>query len=408
MSLANTHAAYGAVTKSFHWATAALIFAAIPLGFYANTLPYGSGDELARKAFWFSLHKTVGVSIFFLALVRIAWALSQRKPGLLNADRPLERRAAEAVHWLLYTSLVIVPLSGWLHHAASEGFAPIWWPFGQSLPLVPKSEAVSAFFAAWHWIFVRVLIAALVLHVAGAIKHAAIDRDGTLRRMLPGPTRIEPPAQPKDRLPAVLAATVVAAAVVTGSVLGLDARRAATAMPAPAETAVGAEAVEEADAGSWTVEGGSLAITVRQLGSEVTGSFAAWDADITFDETAEGEVMGDVEVRVGIASLTLGSVTEQALATEFLASGEHPQARFVAGIVRAGEGYVADGTLDLRGSTIDVRLPFDLVIEGDTARMTGTLPLDRRDFGIGMSYPDEATVGHTVEVVVELAARRAG
>jgi hypothetical protein len=48
------------------------------------------------------------------------------------------------------------------------------------------------------------------------------------------------------------------------------------------------------------------------------------------------------------------------------------------------------------------------VIEDDTARMTGTLPLDRRDFGIGMSYPDEATVGHTVEVVVELAARRAG
>jgi cytochrome b561/polyisoprenoid-binding protein YceI len=409
MSLANTPAAYGTVAKSFHWTTAALILAAIQFGFYADSLPYGTGEELARKAFWFSFHKTIGVTIFFVAVARIAWTLTQRKPGLLNADRPLERRAAEAVHWLLYVSLVIVPLSGWLHHAASEGFAPIWWPFGQALPLVPKSESVSTFFAAWHWIFARVLIAALVLHVAGAIKHAVIDRDGTLRRMLPGRTPVEPPAQPDDRLPVIFAAAVVVAAMALGSVIGLDARRAATAMPAPAETTPGGETVETprvAEAGTWMVEDGTLAITVRQLGNEITGSFATWDADIAFDAAAEGSVLGNVDVQVDIGSLTLGSVTRQALGAEFLAAGEHPRARFVADIRRADDGYVADGTLDLRGSTIEVRLPFDLVIENDTARMTGTLPLDRRDFGIGMSYPDAETVGHAVEVAVELAARR--
>ena len=58
----------------------------------------------------------------------------------MNADQKLERFAAETVHWVLYGALVIVPLSGWISHAAAAGFAPIWWPFGQGLPLVPKAR----------------------------------------------------------------------------------------------------------------------------------------------------------------------------------------------------------------------------------------------------------------------------
>ena len=143
MPATNTTARYGSVAKTFHWLTALGILAVIPLGIIANDLPYDTAEQLADKAWLFSLHKTVGVTLFFVALARILWALSQPKPAPLHPDRGVETLLAEIVHWLLYGSLVLVPLSGWVHHAATEGFAPIWWPFGQNLPLVPESLTLS-------------------------------------------------------------------------------------------------------------------------------------------------------------------------------------------------------------------------------------------------------------------------
>ncbi|MDP4990023.1 MAG: cytochrome b/b6 domain-containing protein, partial [Marivita lacus] len=123
MPVANTTAQYGAVAKTFHWLTALGILAVIPLGIIANDLPYDTAEQLADKAWLFSLHKTIGVTLFFVALARILWALSQPKPAPLHPDRKTETLLAEIVHWLLYGSLVLVPLSGWIHHAATEGFA---------------------------------------------------------------------------------------------------------------------------------------------------------------------------------------------------------------------------------------------------------------------------------------------
>ena len=178
--------------QDFHWLTALLILANLPLGWFATQLAEeiaatgGSDALVARATLLFSIHKTTGVAIFLVALARILWALTQTKPGLLNGDTAVEARAAETAHWLLYGSLVAVPLSGWVHHAATTGYAPIWWPLGQSLPFVPKSEAVAEIAATLHFLFILVLAGALAAHVAGALKHHLIDGDATLRRMLPG------------------------------------------------------------------------------------------------------------------------------------------------------------------------------------------------------------------------------
>ena len=141
MSIANTHSNYGSVAKSFHWMTALLILTAFPLGIIAQQLPFETNEQLALKATLFSAHKTVGVLAFFTGLLRILWAISQRRPGLLNAEHKLEATAAETAHWLLYGSMLAVPLTGWIHHASTEGFAPIWLPIGQNLPLVQNRKA---------------------------------------------------------------------------------------------------------------------------------------------------------------------------------------------------------------------------------------------------------------------------
>lgn len=397
--IGNSPQSYGAVAKTLHWLTALLILTAIPLGVIANDMGYDTSQALALKAWLFSLHKTVGVAAFFVALLRILWAATQPKPALLHPDRRLESFAAETVHWALYASLVIVPLSGWLHHAATSGFAPIWWPFGQTLPFVPVNEGVAHFFGAWHWLFTKVLIAALALHIAGALKHHFIDKDATLARMLPGLTLAGDPTTAHPRAPMKAALAFWVLLLAAGSVLGLssDAERQAASPQLQAEPS------------GWTVQDGRLAITALQLGSEVEGQFEEWNAAINFDPDLPSDVKGDVTVQIAIPSLKLGSVTSDALKPEFFAAEEFPTATFTAEITEAdGENsYLADGVLSLKGVEQPLALPFTLVIDGDTAQMEAKTVIDRRDFGIGTaSYNDESTVAYESNVTVTLTAVR--
>ncbi|MAU51296.1 MAG: cytochrome [Roseovarius sp.] len=404
MPLTNSATAYGAVTKSFHWLTALLILVNLPLGWIAEEIAHeaqasGADALVARAALLFSIHKTTGVAVFFVALGRILWALSQPRPGLLNGDRPLEANAALTVHWLLYGSLVTVPLSGWVHHAATTGFAPIWWPFGQGLPFVPKSETVSEIAGTLHYLFVLTLAAALAAHVAGALKHHVIDGDATLRRMLPGTTSGQPTARQPGHLLPFLAALAVWGAVLGGAAgMGRFETRA---------DAGGARlAAVQSD---WAVQEGSLQIRIRQMGSDVTGSFADWTAAIAYAETPDAEGRhGTVEVVVSIPSLALGSVTSQAMGKEFFNAEAYPTATFAADLLSGADGHLARGALTIKGQSVPVEMPFTLVIDEGMATASGTLTVDRRDFGIGLGTQDAGALGFEVEISFDLVATRGG
>jgi cytochrome b561/polyisoprenoid-binding protein YceI len=396
MPARNSDTRFGTVTRVFHWLTALLILTAIPLGVIANQLPYDTAEALATKAQLFSLHKTLGVAAFLLGLGRILWALVERHPVPLHPERKAELTLAGAVHWLLYISLVAVPLSGWVHHAAVTGFAPILWPFGQTLPFVPQSEAVGTAAGAAHWVFTKLLGLAILLHIAGALKHHLIDKDATLLRMLrgvPAPARAEPVR--KGSVPVLVAFLLYAVGAGIAALLVPNAEAVAAGAPVEAEAS-----------GNWRVVEGNLGISVRQMGADVSGSFANWTADIRFDEALTGGKHGSVSVTIDTASLTLGSVTKQALEPEFFDVATHPTAVFAADILPGPAGYVAEGTLTLRGVEQPITLPFTLEITGNQARMLGEVTLDRRDFGMGASYGDEASVGFGVVVAVDLLAER--
>lgn len=402
MPRTNSATSYGSVAKSFHWLTALLILSNLPLGWYATEVAEAvtiSPTEplIARATFLFSLHKTLGVAIFFVALARILWALSQPKPGLLNGDRGIEALAAETAHWLLYGSLVLVPLSGWVHHAATSGFAPIWWPLGQSLPLVPKSETLSDLASTLHFVFVLVLVATIAAHVGGALKHHLLDGDATLRRMLPGRTDAIPTARQPNHVLPILAAAVVWLGTLGGA--------AALGWFGSAEGGPTTLAAVESD---WQVESGQLQVTVQQLGSAVTGSFGEWTAEIAYSETPdETGKHGDVTVTISIASLSLGSVTQQAMGADFFNTAEFPTAVFAADLLGTESGPVARGTLTIRDQSVPVEMPFELTITGDSATANGTLALDRRAFNIGNGVKDEKSLGFGVDVSFDVTAARA-
>lgn len=406
MPSGNTARSYGSIAKTFHWLTALLVLTIIPIGLIANGMAQDiRNPDIAStvtdfsRTFWlFSLHKTLGVVIFFVALARISWAISQPKPGLLNAGHRIESFLAETVHWLLYGSLVLVPLTGWIDHAATSGFAPIRWPFGQDLPFVPKDPGLASSFAGLHKVLERVLVIALILHIAGALKHHIVDRDATLRRMLPGRSNAPtPPAHRRHLLPPVAALTVWAIAIAIGGAIGTI---------APLPRAPGEQTERTQATTGWQVDEGNLNFVITQMGNKVQGSFADWNANITFEEPVAPGPAGAVDVTIAIASLSLGSVTDQAMGPDFLDADFFPEAHFSGDIIRTASGYTAKGPLVIRDTSLVVTLPFDLSVDGDTARMTGTLSLNRLDFGVGASMADESALGFAVDISIDLTAIR--
>ncbi len=397
MALRNTHTRYGSISRLFHWLTALLVITLIPVALIANELPIETSEQLARKAWLFSLHKTLGVFVFLVALARIAWALTQAKPAPLYPQKKTETFLAETVHWLLYGSLVLTPLSGWIHHAATAGFAPIWWPLGQGLPLVPKSEIVAALFSDAHWVFGKVMVVTIALHIAGAVKHQIIDRDATLRRMLNGAPELKTLPRPRHSSNPFISAVVIwAIALFAGTQFDLFS-------PEKALT----DAVELEDVQSdWKVEEGDITITVTQFGSTVEGTFADWTADISFDPTMVTGISGNVEAVISIGSLTLGSVTEQALGPDFFDAANFATATYRAELITGVDGFLAKGALSLKEHTVTLDMPFRLSVKGDRATMEANHTLDRRNFGIGDNLPDEDSLAFAVKVAIKLAATR--
>ncbi|MCO6381868.1 cytochrome b/b6 domain-containing protein [Oceanicola sp. 502str15] len=429
MPLANTPASYGTISKSFHWLTVLLILALWPLGWFANWWPYDTQAAFDTKFLLFSLHKTLGVTLFVIALARVVWTLTQPHPRHISENRA-EGLAASTVHWLLYGSIIALPITGWIEHAASEGYAPILWPLGQGLPFIPKSVPLSVAFAHMHVALTWVILGAVALHVAGALKHALIDRDGTLARMWF--TRRTPPTPPAAKgygpLPALAAAAVLAAAMafpfltaeepheesapaVQSEADGIQSEQSeATEAPTPqtAEAAPPADQTTPADTPLWQVQSGTIALTIQQMGQAVTGAFPDFTAQIAYDPDAPGPEKGQADVTIDIATLSLGSVAAQAQGPDYFDSTQHPTASFSGPIIADDAGNLSvDGTLTIKGHSAPVPLPFTLTIEGDTATASGTTTLDRRSFHVGDTMTDESSLGFTVEITINLTATRA-
>lgn len=433
-TFSNTRTRFGLVARTLHWLTALLILTAIGLALYTELLPRGTEEGRAQLMQIFSIHKTIGVAAFFTALIRILWAFTQTKPVDIHPERHAENFLAHAIHWMLYGAMLIMPLSGWIYHSATTGFSQILWSLPQSLPFVPQSEIVAKAAIGIHKLSAVALYIAIGLHVLGALKHVVMDKDGTLGRMTtgtPAGPAIIPPANDERHLAAPLLAAVIWAAVIAATFIlpEEDHQRPApdattTATPTTTQTAPEAAAPTEAATttttapeatpapiaqGNWAMTQGTLTLTITQMGAAVNGAFQSFTPTITFDEATR---TGDITVIVPISSLTLGSVTDQAMSADFFNATAFPDANFTGKIAPdtmagAPEGQLAaTGTLTLKGVTIPLTLPFTLTVTGDEAQMKGAVTLNRLDYKIGESYADEASISHAVTINVDLTAKR--
>lgn len=163
---------------AFHWIAAALILANLALGLSMVQLPISP-----RKLNWYIWHKSIGVTVFLLATLRLAWRAVHPAPPAI-AMPAWQQRAAQVSHVALYVLMFAVPLSGWLYSSAT-GVQVVYLRLVPLPDLVARDRALGDVLRTVHVSLNTVFAGLIAVHIAAALKHHVVDRDAALARMLP-------------------------------------------------------------------------------------------------------------------------------------------------------------------------------------------------------------------------------
>lgn len=172
-------ARYTRTAVALHWISATLLFATFPLGLYVSGLRL-SPAKLELVAY----HKWFGISVLLVASVRLAWRLTHRPPERVGTGSAWQERAAAATHGSLYILMLFLPLSGWLYSSAA-GIPTVYLGIWQLPDLVGRDRALAGNLSQLHQVLGWMTAVLVVAHVAAALKHQFVDRDGAMQRMTP-------------------------------------------------------------------------------------------------------------------------------------------------------------------------------------------------------------------------------
>jgi cytochrome b561/polyisoprenoid-binding protein YceI len=395
VNLAAAQQRYSTGAVLLHWVIALALAGQLALGF---AMPH---DE--RGFALFQLHKSIGVTIFVLSVARLVWRWTHRPPQPVEGG--FNGLLAKTVHTLLYAFMILQPLTGWAmvstdpSHIPTILYGTIPWPH------LPLPEALNESFEEAHEIIAWTGLALIVLHVAGALRHQFLLKDGLLRRMGPGGSAWA------AGLLALLAVALyfgvgmrISSWVVANGGYGAERHQegeaasaegrvplaaAPSATPSAEATAAEDEEADADEAGAppvWTIQrGGRLGFAVVGGGDTYRGSFSDWSGAITFDP--DHPESADLRITVRLASVSLGDATmdETAKGADFFNTSASPTATWRSTSVRqtGPNRYTASGTLSLKGASKPQTVNFTLSGNGLRRHVEGSAGIDRTAFGVG-------------------------
>lgn len=337
-------------------------------------------------------HRSVGISIFLLAILRLAWRVRQGVPGSLPMPG-WQFIASRISHWFMYGLIFLLPITGWLLSSASAQGAS--WFNVVALPnLVAANPGLADVLEEIHEILARLLLIIALVHIAAALKHAFVDRDAVFARIA-------------STGPIVLFVAVILAGSVALTRVGSGAGGLGT--PTRSLTPLAAE-IEASDLPAWNVDYGASYIRFRalQAGAPFPGEWRDWRGDLHFDEARLDEGLFDVSV--AITSVESGDEERDQTLQEpaWFDSANFPEVRYRAGQFRrlAPGRYEAVGALMIKGRRMPVTIEFALAHNGDTTVLDGAAKLDRIALGLGLGeWSDIRWIGKFVTVFVHVEAR---
>lgn len=416
-----TPARYSTAAMGLHWLIALALAFQISLGW---TLEGPLGPALFSR---YQLHKSVGIAILVLSLVRLGVRLTVPRPA--PSDGPAwTRRLAETVHSAFYVVMIGAPLTGWALVSTAKVKVPTLLFGVVPLPHLPLGAGFREPAEAAHGALAWIAVGLVLLHIIGALRHQWLLGKPELQRMVPF-------ARGKGVVAALAAFALIGAGLALGKMVSPDPVGTAKATtpvgtPAPAVAAptepVLAEPVsdnalatntqdaapetEPQPLANWTVApGGRVGFTARWNGDPVKGRFTAWRATIKFspEDLDNSRVIATIDL--SSADTGDGQRDDSLKGSDFFDTALHPRATFTSGLIThlGGDRYAAAGTLDLHGVTRPVTMRFTLKIDGDTARVTGNTRIDRTAFGVGSGeWASTSAIAGEVDVDLAFTATR--
>lgn len=389
---------YSAIAKLLHWLIAAFILAIIPIGIImvqmrqaneaalaANTQPPYNIFEIFSL---YQLHKSLGITVLGLMVLRLAWRLMQPPPALPQAMPALERQAAHGTHLLLYFLLFALPLTGWAL-VSVEADTPIPTLLYQTVPLphipgladapLETKKTLDPIVTAVHTTLGFILLGFVLLHIMAALRHGILLRDGVMSRMLPHFAKRKTASQ-------ALALFALGAALYF-----LPGR-------------------QEARASEWGIkpEGSTIEFTGSAAGQTAKGTVSDYTAEVTFD--VDAPQLAAITLRMKTAGITFGRRDYDSTihGAEWFDVAKYPQAVFTGrGAEKTGDGqYRLNGQLTFKGVTKPLGVPFTIEINGGEAVVTGEAVLKRSDHGIGPASMMGMAIDDAVKISFELKALR--
>lgn len=405
----SSRAGYGGAARLFHWLTAFLIIVMFAMGWYMADLEFTDPEKFRL----YQIHKSLGITIFVIAVVRLVWRLTHKAPPWPAHMSSLERFAAAGAHWALYGLILLQPVIGVLQSNAAN-FPIVFWDKVELPTLIGPNEWLGDALAWAHYILAVGLAGLILLHVAAALRHHVLLKDDVLRNMMPS-AKVSAGAVVLS-----LALLMPPVLLIQPSRTTATTERTEEAAPVASESST-EEAPEDdqavASGEAWAVEEGStLGFIALQQGSEVKGTFERFDAEIVFDPDDLDGSRIDVDIDATSIDTGQSSRDETLNSPSFFDTATWPSAAFKSGaITSTGEGqYEAVGTLTIRDVTKDVVLPFTLTIEPDPddparerSNAKGDLPILRLDYGVGQGdWTSTTTVADEVVITIDIQASR--
>jgi len=174
---------YSRVAIWLHWMIALLIIGQLVGGKIMHIM-----DPSSLKFELYQYHKSFGIMILLLSVLRLVWRLAHKPPALPETMKPWERRVAGLSHKAFYALMIGIPLSGWAMVSAStfglktKLFKAVPWPH---IPGIPQSESLETQLKQAHELLAILVFVLLLLHIGAALKHHFKDKDDVLTRMVP-------------------------------------------------------------------------------------------------------------------------------------------------------------------------------------------------------------------------------
>jgi cytochrome b561 len=359
----------------------------------------------------FQLHKSIGILLLFLTLVRVIWRVMNPPPPLPEEMPAHEKLASHLVHMAFYGLMIILPLAGWLLVSTSKFKVPsvlfetVSWPHLPA-PDFLRGDIAHVIIENIHSKGAWVLIILLGLHVAGAVKHEFAAEDGVLKKMLPG--LFGKPATPPTARgyvrafgTAIIAFALIAIIPIAGS------GQSSSATPQTDEAVAPADETIEAN---WDVDydASEIRFTGNYDGAEFTGTFDDWSADVEFHPEALDESRVLVTVRTATADAGKKLYNDSLKGPEWFDTTTYPDAQIsLSNFSETDTGYSADAAISLKSELVTVPLDFTLEIDGDTAMLAGKAVMSRKAFNLGQdSDPSGSWVGDEITISVTGTATR--